>query len=163
MLIAVNCTVALYTLKLVLMSLCGHRCARKKGDKTVVVPSNTIAQRVKHFLAEMEKEDLWFMISEEQIVDFLKMSQKERDAYAARGEMQKAIMAAFVTIENKMTSIESQERETGKTSKVLRLLSNSGGKHNVDELKIIRKEYGAQSKEYKNALTTLEKWLWDVT
>ena len=56
-----------------------------------------------------------------------------------------------------MTSIESQERQTGKTSKVLRLLSNSGGKHNVDELKTIRKEYGAQSKEYKNALTTLEK------
>ena len=71
--------------------------------------------------------------------------------------MQKAIMAAFVTIENKMTSIESQERQTGKTSKVLRLLSNSGGKHNVDELKKIRKEYGAQSKEYKNALTTLDK------
>ena len=62
-------------------------------------------------------------------------------------------MAAFVTTKNKMASIESQERETGKTSKVLRLLSNSGGKHNVEELKTIRKEYGAQSKEYKNALT----------
>ena len=54
-------------------------------------------------------------------------------------------------------SIESQERQTGKTSKVLRLLSNSGGKYNVEELKTIRKEYGAQSEEYKNALTTLEK------
>jgi signal recognition particle GTPase len=116
----------------------------------------TIAQRVKHFLAEMEKEDLRFL-SEEQIVDFLKMSQKERDAYAARGEHQKIAMAYYTAIVNKMTSIESQERETGKTSKVLRLLSNSGGKHNVDELKTIRKEYGAQSKEYKNALTTLEK------
>ena len=30
-------------------------------------------------------------------------------------------------------------------------------KHHVEELKNIRKEYGAQSKEYKNALTTLEK------
>ena len=66
-------------------------------------------------------------------------------------------MAHYAAIENKMTSIESQERQTGKTSKVLRLLSNSGGKHNVDELKNIRKEYGAQSKEYKNALTTLDK------
>jgi hypothetical protein len=34
---------------------------------------------------------------------------------------------------------------------------NPGGKHNVEELKTIRKEYGAQSEEYKNALTTLEK------
>merc|ERR1712196_768365 len=156
LLIAVNCTVALYTLKLIVMSLCGHRCARKKTDKTVVVPSDTIAQRVKHFLAEMEKEDLIFL-TEEQILYFLKMSQSERDAYAARGEVQKAIMTAFVTIVNKMTSIESQERNTGKTSKVLRLLSNSGGKHNVEELKNIRKEYGAQSNEYKNALTTLDK------
>eukprot|EP00943_MAST-04B_sp_MAST-4B-sp1_P009805 g9805.t1 len=112
--------------------------------------------RVKHFLAEMEKEDLRFL-SKEQIVDFLKMFQKERDAYAARGEMQKAIMAAFVTIENKMTTIESQERNTGKTSKVLRLLSSSGKKQKVEQLKTIRKEYGAQSEEYKNALTTLEK------
>ena len=102
------------------------------------------------------KEDLRFL-PEELIIDFLKMSQKERDAYAARGEIQKCIMTTFVTIENKMTTIESQERQTGKTSKVLRLLSNSGGKHNVEELKTIRKEYGAQSEEYKNALTTLEK------
>ena len=51
-------------------------------------------------------------------------------------------------------AIESQERETGKTSKVLRLLSK---KQKVEQLKTIRKEYGAQSKEYKNALTTLEK------
>ena len=138
------------------MSLCGHRCARKKADKTVVVPSDTIAQRVKHFLAEMEKEDLIFL-SEEQILYFLKMSQKERDAYAARGERQQAFMTAFNILEKQMTTIESQERQTGKTSKVLRLLSNSGGKHNVEELKNIRKEYGAQSKEYKNALTTLEK------
>ncbi len=157
LLIAVNCTVALYTLKLILTSLCGHRCARKKGDKTVVVPSDTVAQRVKHFLAEMEKEDLELMISEDKICKFLKMSQKERDAYAARGEMQKAIMAAFVTIENKMASIESQERNTGKSSKVLRLLSSSGEKQKVEQLKTIRKEYGAQSKQYKNALTTLEK------
>merc|ERR1711907_623922 len=127
LLIAVDCTWALYTLKLVVMSLCVKRCARKKADKTVVVPSNTIAQRVKHFLAEMEKEDLRFMISEEQIVDFLKMSQAERDAYAARGEMQKSVVSHFCIIENKMTIIESQERQTGKTSKVLRLLSNSGG------------------------------------
>merc|ERR1711998_827462 len=105
----------------------------------------------------MENEDLFYMMSEEQICSFLKMSQKEREAYAARGEIQKAAMGYFLEIENKMTSIESQERNTGKTSKVLRLLSNSGGKHNVDELKTIRKEYGAQSKEYKNALTTLEK------
>ena len=138
------------------MSLCGHRCARKKGDKTVVVPSDSIAQRVKHFLAEMEKEDLRFL-SKEQIVDFLKMSQKERDAYAARGKHQRVAMTHYAAIENKMTTIESQERETGKTSKVLRLLSNSGGKYNVEELKTIRKEYGAQSEEYKNALTTLEK------
>jgi hypothetical protein len=116
----------------------------------------TIAQRVKHFLAEMEKEDLRFL-PEELIIDFLKMSQKERDAYAARGERQRRIMDAFSCIEKDMIQIESQERNTGKTSKVLRLLSNSGGKHNVDELKTIRKEYGAQSKEYKNALTTLEK------
>ncbi len=54
-------------------------------------------------------------------------------------------------------AIESQERNTGKTSKVLRLLSNSGGKHNVEELKNIRKQHGAQSKQYKNALTILEK------
>eukprot|EP00944_MAST-04C_sp_MAST-4C-sp1_P003556 g3556.t1 len=156
LLISVNCTVALYTLKLIVMSLCGHRCARKKVDKTVVMPSNTIAHRVKHFLAEMEKEDLIFL-SEEQILHFLKMSQKERDAYAARGERQQAFMTAFNILEKQMTSIESQERQTGKTSKVLRLLSNSGGKHNVDELKNIRKEYGAQSKEYKNALNTLDK------
>ena len=66
-------------------------------------------------------------------------------------------MTAFNILEKQMTTIESQERQTGKTSKVLRLLSNSGGKHHVEELKNIRKEYGAQSKEYKNALTTLEK------
>ena len=157
LLIAVDCTVALYTLKLVVMSLCGKRCARKKADKTVVVPSNTIAQRVKHFLAKMEKEDLRFMISEEQIVDFLKMSQAERDAYAARGGMQKAAMGYFLEIEKKMTSIESKERNTGKTNKVLRLLSSSGEKQNVEQLKSIRKQHGAQSKAYKEALTTLEK------
>merc|ERR1711907_390885 len=100
---------------------------RKKTDKTVVVPSNTVAHRVKHFLAEMEKEDLELMISEEKICKFLKMSQAERDAYAARGEHQRVGMAHYAAIENKMTSIESQERNTGKTSKVLRLLSNSGG------------------------------------
>ena len=86
----------------------------------------TIAHRVKHFLAEMEKEDLRFL-PEELIVDFLKMSQKERDAYAARGERQQAAMGYFLSIEKDMTSIESQERQTGKTSKALRLLSNSGG------------------------------------
>ena len=69
--------------------------------------------------------------------------------------MQKAFMAAFVTLEKKMTEIESKERETGKTSKVLRLLSSSGER--VEELKRIRKEYGAHSEEYKNAVTTLEK------
>ena len=121
----------------------------------MVVPSNTITQHVKHFLAEMEKVDLRFMMSEEQIVDFLKISQKEREAYAARGEHQKIAMAYYTAIENKMTSIESQERQAGKTSKVLRLLSNSGGKRNVTVLKNIRKEYGAQSEEYKNALTTM--------
>eukprot|EP00943_MAST-04B_sp_MAST-4B-sp1_P007999 g7999.t1 len=157
LLIAVNCTVTLYTFKLVVMSLCGKCCTRKKGDKTVVVPSDNIAQRVKHFLAKIEKEDLRFMISEEQIVDFLKMPQKERDAYAARGEMQKSVISHFCIIKTKMASIESQERKTVKTSKVLRLLSNPGGKDNVDRLKTIRKEYGAQSKEYKNALATLEK------
>ena len=85
------------------------------------------------------------------------MSQKERDAYAARGELQKSVISHFCLIENKMASIESQERQTGKTSKVLRLLSSSGEKQKVEQLKTIRKEYGAQSKEYKNALTTLEK------
>ena len=55
------------------------------------------------------------------------MSQAERDAYTARGEHQRVAMAHYAAIENKMTSIESQERNTGKTSKVLRLLSNSGG------------------------------------
>ena len=104
----------------------------------------------------MEKEDLRFL-PKELIVDFLKMSQVEGNAYAARGERQQAAMGYFLSIEKDMTSMESQERQTGKTSKVLRLLSNSGGKHNVDELKNIRKEYGAQSKEYKNALTTLDK------
>eukprot|EP00943_MAST-04B_sp_MAST-4B-sp1_P002274 g2274.t1 len=118
--------------------------------------SNTVAQRVKHFLAEMEKEDLRFL-SEEQIVDFLKMSQAERDAYAARGGMQKAAMGYFLEIEKKMTSIESKERNTGKTNKVLRLLSSSGEKQNVEQLKSIRKQHGAQSKAYKEALTTLEK------
>lgn len=41
---------------------------------------------------------------------------------------------------NKMTSIESQERQTGKTNKVLRLLSSSGEKQNVEQLKNIRKD-----------------------
>ena len=103
----------------------------------------------------MEKEDLELMISEEKICKFLKMSQSERDAYAARGEMQRAIMAAFITIEKKMTSIESKERNTGKTNKVLRLLSSSGEKQNVEQLKSIRKQHGAQSKEYKEALTKI--------
>ena len=58
-----------------------------------------------------------------------------------------------------MASIESQERNTGKTSKVLRLLSSSGEKQKVEQLKTIRTEYGAQE-EYKNAL---EIWLWEVT
>ena len=88
LLIGVNCTVALYTLKLIVITVCGNVCARKKADKTVVVPSDTITQRVKHFLAEMEKEDLRFL-SKEQIVDFLKMSQQERDVYAARGDIPK--------------------------------------------------------------------------
>merc|ERR1711907_288578 len=156
LLIAVDCTVTLYTLKLVVMSLCSKRCARKKADKTVVVPSNTVAQRVKHFLAEMKKEDLRFL-SEEQIVDFLKMSQSERDAYAARGERQRLTMDTLSCIEKDMTSIESKERNTGKTNKVLRLLSSLGEKQNVEQLKSIRKQHGAQSKEYKEALTTLEK------
>ena len=72
-------------------------------------------------------------------------------------ELQKAFMAAFVTTKNKMASIESKERNTGKTNKVLRLLSSSGEKQNVEQLKSIRKQHGAQSKEYKEALTTLEK------
>ena len=46
---------------------------------------------------------------------------------------------------------------TGKTNKVLRFLSSSGEKQNVEQLKAIRKQHGAQSKEYKEALTTLEK------
>ena len=64
-------------------------------------------------------------------------------------------MGYFVYIEKKMTEIESKERDSGKTNKVLRLLSSSGGV--VEELKTIRKEYGAHSEEYKNAVTTLEK------
>ena len=64
-------------------------------------------------------------------------------------------MEYFLYIEKKMTEIESKERETGKTNKVLRLLSSSG--EIVEELKTIRKEYGAHSEEYKNAVTTLEK------
>ena len=104
----------------------------------------------------MEKEDLIFL-PEEQILYFLKMSQKERDAYAARGERQQAAMGHYAVVEKDMKKIESQERNTGKTRKVLRLLSNSGEKQTVEQLKTIRKEYGAQSKEYKNALTTLEK------
>ena len=55
----------------------------------------------------------------------------------------------------KMTENESNEHYTGKANKVLRFLSSSGEK--VEELKTIRKEYGAQSEEYKNAVTTLEK------
>jgi hypothetical protein len=155
LLITVNCSVAFYTLKLIVTSLCGSHCVRKKANKTVVAPSDKIAERVKHFLAEMEKEDLELMISEEKICKFLKMFQNERDAYAARGEMQKAAMEYFLYIEKKMTEIESKERETGKTNKVLRLLSSSGEK--VEELKTIRKEYGAHSEAYKNAVTTLEK------
>eukprot|EP00944_MAST-04C_sp_MAST-4C-sp1_P015089 g15089.t1 len=156
LLIGVNCTVALYTLKLIVITVCGNVCARKKADKTVVVPSDTITQRVKHFLAEMEKEDLRFL-SKQQIVDFLKMSQQERDVYAARGDIPKFLMSLFRLIETKMKSMESEERNSGKTSKVLRLLSSSGEKHNIEQLKTIRKEYGAQSKAYKNALTSLDK------
>ena len=104
----------------------------------------------------MEKEDLE-LISEEKICKFLKMSQSERDAYAARGELQKSVIGHFCLIEKKMASIESKERNTGKTNKVLRLLSSSGEKQNVEQLKSIRKQHGAQSKEYKEALTTLEK------
>jgi hypothetical protein len=122
----------------------------------MVAPSDTTAQRVKHFLAEMEKEDLDFL-PQEQICKFLKMSQSERDAYAARGERQQAAMGYFLAIEKDMTSIESKERNTRKTNKVLRLLSSSGEKQNVEQLKSIRKQHGAQSKEYKEALTTLEK------
>ena len=155
LLIAVNSTVAIYTVKLIVTTLCGKRCARKKRDKTMVAPSDTTAQRVKHFLAEMEKEDLELMISEEKICKFLKMSQSERDAYAARGELQKSVIGHFCLIEKKMTSIESKERNTGKTNKVLRLLSSSGEKLNVEQLKSIRKQHGAQSKEYKEALTKI--------
>ena len=154
LLIVVNCSVAFYTLKLIVTSLCGHRCARKKANKTTVAPSDKIAERVKHFLAEMEKEDLDFL-PKEQICKFLKMSQNERDAYAARGGRQQAAMGYFLAIEKDMIQIESKERDTGKTNKVLRLLSSSG--EIVEELKTIRKEYGAHSEEYKNAVTTLEK------
>ena len=66
-------------------------------------------------------------------------------------------MGYFLSIEKDMTSIESKERNTGKTNKVLRLLSSSGEKQNVEQLKSIRKQHGAQSNEYKEALTTLEK------
>ena len=54
-----------------------------------------------------------------------------------------------------MIQIESKEREVFKERRVLRLLSSSGEK--VDELRRIRKKYGASSEEYKNAVTTLEK------
>ena len=154
LLITVNCSVAFYTLKLIVTSLCGNRCVRKKSSKTAVAPSDKIAERVKHFLAKMQKEDLIFL-SEKQILYFLKMSQNERDAYAARGERQRGIMDSFSCVEKDMIQMESQERETGKTSKVLRLLSSSGEK--VEELKTIRKEYGAQSEKYKNAVSALEK------
>jgi len=83
--------------------------------------------------------------------------QVERNAYAARGERQQAAMGYYAAIEKDMIQIESQERNSGNTRKVLRLLSNSGEKQTVEQLKTIRKEYGAQSKEYKNALNTLEK------
>ena len=69
--------------------------------------------------------------------------------------LQQAAIRYFLAIENDMVQIESNERETGKTNKVLRILSTSGEK--VEELKTIRKKYGAQSEEYKNALTTLDK------
>ena len=157
LLITVNCSVALYTLKLIVTSLCGNRCVRKKANKTVVAPSDKIAERVKHFLAEMRhrQKDLFYMMSEAQICSFLKMSQNERDAYATHGEMQKSVIGHFCTIEKEMAKIESKERETGKTSRVLRLLSSSGEK--VEELKRLRKEYGAQSEEYKNAVIRIEK------
>jgi hypothetical protein len=45
------------------------------------------------------------------------------------------IQEQHLLLPKKMTSIESQERNTGKTSKVLRLLSNSGGKQKVEQLK----------------------------
>ena len=57
---------------------------RQKAKKTTVVRSDRTARHVKHFLAGMEKEDLFCMMSEAHIC-FLKMSQNERDAYAARG------------------------------------------------------------------------------
>ena len=66
-----------------------------------------------------------------------------------------SVIGHFCSIEKKMTEIESNEQHTGKTNKVLRLLSSSGER--VEELKRIRKEYGAHSEEYKNAVTTLEK------
>ena len=78
-----------------------------------------------------------------------------RECNAARGEIQKSVIGHFCLIEKKMASIESKERNTGKTNKVLRLLSSSGEKQNVEQLKSIRKQHGAQSKEYKEALTKI--------
>jgi hypothetical protein len=149
LLITVNCSVAFYTLKLVVTSLCGSRCVRQKTNKTTIVPSDRLLQRVKHFLADREKGDLFYMMSEVQICSFLKMSQNERDAYAARGESQRQTIGALRCIENGMIQLESKERDTGKKNKVLRLLSGSGEK--LEELKRLRKEFGAQSEEYKNA------------
>ena len=123
----------------------------------MVVPSDKIFQQVKHFSARMEKEDLRFMISENKIIEFLKMPQQDRDKYAARGEHQKLTMATLSAIEKKMTNKEHEEHDTSKTNKVLRLLSSSGDKHNVEQLKQVRMEHGAQSDEYKNALRALEQ------
>ena len=83
------------------------------------------------------------------------MSKSERDSYATRGKMQGAIIDALVTIEERISEMESNESSTRKRSQVLRALSTSSGITDVDQLKSIRKKYGAQSKEYKDALANL--------
>ncbi len=47
----------------------------------------------------------------------------------------------LLTTKTKMASIESQERNTGKTSKVLCLLSSSGEKQKVEQLKNYKERY----------------------
>ena len=121
-----------------------------------VVPSNTTCAACKTLFGGDEEGR--FNILSDKLAIFPQDVSSRTECICCAWGRQRLTIDTLSCIEKDMTSIESQERQrTGKTSKVLRLLSSSGGKHNVDELKNIRKEYGAQSKEYKNALTTLDK------
>ena len=150
-----------------------------KPKKTVKVASSrsftgeeNIRKRVEHFVAV--KDICW--PSREGFCDYLNMTEEERKKVARKGAFESDIAEFFASMEKKMKTFEHSERDhhnAMQATKVFTSLASSnsdekdvgslkswsampsGGESKAEYLRVIRKEHGAQSKEYKEALVQI--------